>query len=535
MTTVPVLIAGGGPVGMTLALELARYGVASMLCERNFATTQHPKMDLTNGRAMELFRRLRVHEQLRAVGVPRDNSFDISWITSLSGHELHRFHYPSAAGMEAQIRLRNDGSQAREAPMRVSQVVIEPVLKAAVDANPLITVRFGVEFVRIVQEGADEVLSEVRVMQTGVVEQVSSRYLAGCDGGASVVRENLGIAMDGQFAVASAYMVHFRSTARDVLQRWGVTWHYQSASGTLIAQNDDDIWTLQAWIPPGVDPKDMDPRQVLENWVGKKFDYEILQANPWNAHFVVAESYGRDRVWLAGDAAHQFVPTGGYGMNSGVADAASLGWMLAARIQGWGGPQLLDAHDRERRPTAWMHLRASRRHVGIRLKIAQVYLQAGELDGADKVEQRRQAGAAIAALGNAENESWGVELGYRYDDSPIIIQETSPPEIDPLEYTPSTCPGARLPHVFCADGESVHDKLGTYFTLLALESLESGALEEVAERRGIPLKVVALGQPELTAVYRKPLLLVRPDQHIAWRGDVLPVDLDKWLAKVTGW
>lgn len=279
--TTPVLIAGGGPVGMTLALELARYGVRSVLVERNPSTTSHPKMDLTNGRSMELFHRLGLAEKLRDVGVPRDNCFDISWITTLAGHELHRFTYPSANGARAEIAERNDGSQASQPPLRVSQIVIEPVLKTAIDANPLIDVRFGTAFEKLIEQDDDGVTSQVRGAD-GIVTRVRSRFLAGCDGGGSAVRRDLGIELEGDFNVASAYMVHFRSTARDILQRWGIAWHYQSGIGTLIAQNDKDTWTLQRWILPGMDPAAMHPEQVLEEWVGTKFEYEILQANPWS-------------------------------------------------------------------------------------------------------------------------------------------------------------------------------------------------------------------------------------------------------------
>src|SRR5579862_2438822 len=495
----PILIAGGGPVGMTLALNLARYGVRSLLVERNPATTRHPKMDLTNGRSMELFRRLGLTEKLRDAGVPRDNPFDISWITSLAGHELHRFVYPSSQQAAAAIRECNDGSQASEPGLRVSQIVIEPVLKQAIDENPLIDVRFSTAFVRLVAQDDNGVIAEIADSITGEAEQVRCAYLAGCDGGGSRVRRELGIELDGQMAVAGAYMVHFRTDARELLQRWGIAWHYQSGTGTIIAQNDKDIFTLQAWLFPGMDPDKMRPEDILEGWVGTKFDYEILQANPWTANLVVAQKFGAGRVLLAGDSAHQFIPTGGYGMNSGMADAAGLAWMLAALVNGWGGPRLLEAHDAERRPTAWWHLQASQRHMAVRGQIGQIYAEAGELeDGTPEAEIRRQeTGRKIAALGNAENESWGVELGYRYDQSPIMVGEADAPAIDPLTYRPSTWPGARLPHVFLADGTPIHDRLGLYFTLLALEDVDSGVIEARAAALRIPLSVLRLHRPDL--------------------------------------
>lgn len=534
---IPVLIAGGGPVGMTLALELARYGVPSILVEQNPSTTRHPKMDITNGRSMELFRRLELVDRLRSVGVPQDNPFDISWVTSLVGHELHRFRYPTPNEKRALIRETNDGSQASEPPLRVSQVVIEPVLKAAVDENPLVDVRFGTRFNKITLCDAQGVSSEV-VSAEGASEIVRSMYVAGCDGGGSQVRRELGLKLDGEFNFARAFMVHFRSQDRELLQRWGTTWHYQTATGSLIAQNDMDIWTLQAWILPGMDETKMTPSGVLEGWVGKAFDYEILEANPWGAHFVVAQSYADGRIALAGDAAHQYVPTGGYGMNSGIGDAAGLGWALAALVQGWGGPELLTAYDLERRPVAWNCLHASKRHMSVRLAIANVYAESGDLEtAAPDVRQRRERAAKkIAALGNAENESWGVELGYRYDGSPVIRSEAESPPVDPIVYKGSTLPGGRLPHVFLEDGSPLHDNLGLYFTLIVTENRPSDValFEQAARDLNIPLKVYSTRSEAVKNVIDRALVLVRPDQHIAWRGSQAPRDGGDLMAQVAG-
>jgi len=533
---VPVLIAGGGPVGMALALNLAHYGVRSMLVERNPTTTQHPKMDLTNGRSMELFHRLGLDEKLRDAGVPRDNDFDILWVTSMVGHDLYRFHYPSATEKTRIILEQNDGSHAAQAPLRVSQIQIEPVLKKAIDENPLIDVRFGHRFEAIAENGDDGVVAHIVNVESGEEQVVRCRFLAGCDGGGSRVRRQLNIDLDGEQNVAGAFMVHFRTDDRALLQRWGPIYHLQNGAGTIIAQNDHDIYTLQAWLTPDMKPDEMTGEQVLEGWVGKAFEYEILQANPWFAHFVVAERYRDKSVLLAGDSAHQYIPTGGYGMNSGIADAAALSWVLAARLQGWGGDRLLDAYDAERRPTAWFHLEASRRHMGVRIQIAGVYGEAGYLDEDIPEGEAKRADVAskIEKLGNAENESWGVEFGYRYDESSVIAYDGKPP-IDPLVYTPRTNPGSRLPHVFLDDGASLYDRLGLFFTLVVVDEADTAALEAAAFDLGIPVDVVCLGRPDLRALYERNFLLVRPDQHIAWRGDELPADPADMLKLVTGW
>ncbi|MEZ5749078.1 MAG: FAD-dependent monooxygenase [Caenibius sp.] len=536
MQNIPVLIAGGGPVGMTLALNLARYGVRSMLVERNPTTTRHPKMDLTNGRSMELFHRLGIDEQLRDAGVPRENAFDILWVTNMVGHALHRFHYPSADEKTQIIRRENDGSQGAQAPLRVSQVEIEPVLKRAIDEDPLVDVRFNYRFDEFISNGPDGVVARIVHSETGEASEVSCRFLAGCDGGGSRVRRRLGINLAGEENVAGAYMVHFRTDDRELLQRWGPVYHLQNGGGTIIAQNDHDIFTLQAWLLPDMNPDDMTPEGVLEGWIGTKFEYEILQANPWFAHFVVAERYREQSTLLAGDAAHQYIPTGGYGMNSGIADAAGLAWVLAARLQGWGGDRLLDAYDAERRNTAWWHLEASRRHMGVRIRISELYAEAGDLldEGPAGDARRAELAARIAELGNAENESWGVEYGYRYDQSPAIAHEAGAPAVDPLIYRGNTWPGARLPHVFLSDGESIHDRLGLFFTLVVLDDTDTTAIEEAAGALAMPLEVLRLDRPDLRSIYERNLILVRPDQHVAWRGDSPPDDCRKLLSLVCG-
>lgn len=536
-TKIPVLIVGGGPVGMTLALFLAHYNVPAILVERNPRTTTHPKMDLTNGRSMELYRKIGLVESLRAAGVPGDNAFDIVWLTNMIGHELHRFNYPSSNESAAAAAAANDGSHTAESAIRVSQIVIEPVLKAAIDAAPLVDVRFNTRFERLISNDDSGVIAEIVDNSSGKAEQIHCQYLAGCDGGGSRVRRQLGFDLDGQLAVAGAFMVHFRSTDPAVFSKWGTVWHYQNGAGTIIAQDDVDTWTLQRWIHPGEDVDALQAEDVLETWVGGKFDYEILQANPWEANLVVSNSYTSGRVLLAGDAAHQYIPTGGYGMNSGVADAAGLSWMLAGLVQGWGGGNLINAHESERRATAWWHLNAAKRHFNVRLQIAEVYMEAGDLEGdsAEAQANRAKAAGKIAALGNAENESWGVEQGYRYDESPVIAYESHDrPEIDPLVYTPNTQPGARLPHVFLQEGISIHDRLGKFFTLIVFKNIDTTEFSKIADEMDFPVSILKLDRPDLTHVYEKTCLLVRPDHHVAWRGETLPTDIGGLLRKVSG-
>jgi 2-polyprenyl-6-methoxyphenol hydroxylase-like FAD-dependent oxidoreductase len=491
---VPVLIAGGGPVGMTLAAALAQFGVRCLLVERQPSTTRHPKMDITNGRSMELFRRLGLADRLRAVGVPEENNFDVSWITTLTDRELHRFRYPSVVEKRAEILARNDGTQPREPAMRVSQVVIEPVLRDAIVGDPLVEARWGVAFEDFVQD-KDGVTCTLRVVETGATETVRCDFLAGCDGASSVVREQLGIGLSGKANVAHRYMVHFRSDAREVLQAFGLAWHYQSAMGTLIAQDDRETWTLQMRMPTD---GTTDPNAVLDAWVGRGgFAREILVANPWFTNLLLADRYDAGRVFLAGDSAHQYIPTGGYGMNTGIADAVDLGWKLAAVVKGHAGAGLLDSYERERRPVGYRNRLASERHTDVRLKIAELYRSEPDLDA---------LGRGIAALGNAENESWGIEFGYRYDGV----------EPNPTVYEPTTAPGARLPSVFLHDGSALYDRLGRWFTLLRFGDADPSPLIDAAP---VPLETVIVDDPAVAPIYEARLVLVRPDTHVAWRGN----------------
>src|SRR6516164_1936647 len=480
MKLVPVLIAGGGPVGMTLACELSRRGIECMLVERNATTTRYPKMDITNARSMG-------------------------------------FRYSSVNEWRRLIRENNDGSMPGEAPMRVSQVEIEPVLQRAVQALPGVEAQWGVSLEELTQD-MEGVTVTLRASHA-TVEDVRCHYLVGCDGGTSQVRNCLGIRLDGQARVMDRFLVHFRSTAHHVLQHFGVAWHYQSPKGTLIAQNDRDIWTFQARFPRDIAPEKIDAGAMLRDFAGYDFDYEILLASAWTPHLLVAERYAVGRVFLAGDAAHQYIPTGGYGMNTGIADACDLGWKLAARLHGFAGPTLLSSYDAERRPVGLRNREASKRHSETRRDIASLYHCGLTALGPDGDMARADAGRRIAAFGNAENESYGIEYGYAYPESPVICAE---PEADipsdPLRYIPTTFPGVRMPSVVLGDHTPIYDRLGLWFTLVCAGTRPSGALVEAAARRGVPLDVVRLDEPDLIAVYGRRLMLVRPDQHIAWRG-----------------
>jgi len=531
---VPVLVAGGGPVGLTVAYDLQQRGVRCLVVEQNPTTTRHPKMDVTNGRTMECFRRLGISELIRDAAVPRENCMDVSWITRMNGWELARFKYPNVHEAREKIHQRNDGSQPLEPYMRMSQIVLEPLLANLLEASPLVEMRFGWAF-QDMQEEDDRVVATIREVATGKTEKVICELLAGCDGGGSKVRDSLGIKQGGYFDVVPVYMVHFRSTEHDMLQRFGIAWHYQSSSGgTLIAQDDDQYWTLHQVFETDDQVGQVDPVKLVHDFVGEPIELEVLQANPWKPHLCVADHYGRGRVWLAGDSAHQFIPTGGYGMNTGIPDGLNLSWKFAAFLEGWGGQNLLKSIEVERRPIAVRNRQAAMTNMQVRLDIIEA--------NSDVVHQENEAGDAlrlrmsglIEKLGNIENEALGIEIDDRYVASSVVCQEIVEPPWVMDAYTPSTCPGMRAPHVFLENGEAIFDLFSSGFTLVRFSEVDVAPLLDAANEKKVPISLLDIREDNARAVYEYDLVLVRPDQHVAWRGDQIDRDPGEIIDRIRG-
>lgn len=551
MEHTPVLIAGGGPVGLMMALELNHHGIDALLVERNAATTRHPKMDITNGRSMELFRRLGVIDKLRAAAVPEDHPMSVIWIEDLLGEELARFDYPSVNDMRAQLRAQNDGAMASEPSMRISQVELEPVLKQHLEeTSQHVELRFGWGLETYTQDD-EGVTATIRHTESGATEEIRCEYLAGCDGANSVTRRTLGIPVNtitpGTYleagddhhnyldtkrgeppedapAVPANYMIHWTSPELDLFQRFGIAWHLQSPRGwTIISQNDRDTWTVHIPLSHIENVETRDPKDILFEFLGCEFECEIKVANAWYPRLGLADAYGEGRVWLAGDAVHQVIPTGGYGMNSGLGDALGLAWVLAANVQGWGGPDLFNAYERERRHVGARVRIGSARHASVRMKIRAKYDPQVHEDTEAAKQLRAELGRFISDAGNLENEAWGIEWGYRYDDSPVIRHESgSAPEYEWEAVVPTTWPGVRAPNVFLASGEPIHDRFGRGFTLLNFGSADVSEFADEADRLELPLAIVGLDDRHAATIYERALVLIRPDQHVAWRGDAVP-------------
>ncbi|HWK66473.1 MAG TPA: FAD-dependent monooxygenase [Rhizobiaceae bacterium] len=536
MSNPDVLIVGAGPVGLTLAIDLGQRGVKCTLIEQKSEPQFLPKMERCNARTMEIFRRMGLSKRIRAAGLDADVPMDVYVVQSMTKPPLLHLPYPSVNQALEQIGKTNDGTQPLEAYQLISQYTLEPLLKSVAETLPSVTVRYGCEFLSLEQDAAG--VTATVLDESGARKEIRSKYLVGCDGGSSRVRKQLGIKLRGE-----GNLLHLRQAlyhSPDLYDRIPIVngpgrgRHYHVADNQasfLIMQDSTKHWTLHAVVE-----KDEDMKAQFEKVVGTPVEYEMLYVGEWKQNLLLADRYGDGRVFLAGDAVHLVIPTGGLGMNTGVGDAVDLGWKLAATLQGWGGPDLLRSYEIERRQVGDRNVGASRYASLGRRKWRSQYRP----DITDDTPEGQATRDNLARVADVEqrktNEMIGAEMGYRYVASPIIWDEPGGPEHLFREYVPTTWPGARLPHVWLGQNDPVQDHIKAGYTLLRLghTSAETEGLEAAFRSRGAPLDVLDIDSGVARDVYGYDLLLLRPDMHVAWRGNAAPAEPETLAALVTG-
>jgi 2-polyprenyl-6-methoxyphenol hydroxylase-like FAD-dependent oxidoreductase len=527
-----VIIVGAGPVGLTLAIDLGRRGVRCVLLEQKEAPQFLPKMERCNARTMEIYRRLGIAQKIRDAGFPREVPMDVFIVTSLVEPPLLHLPYPSVAQAQAEIAACADGSMPLEPYQLISQYTLEPVLKSIAETLPGIDVCYGHEFISLEQYGT---WVRARIKRGTTTTELSAQYLVGCDGGASDVRRQLGIKLQGDANLLQLRQALYRCD--DLFERIpiGKGRHYHVAdtySTFLIVQDSTRHFTLHSVVD-----SDDDMKAMFEKTVAMPVKYEMLSCAPWRQNLLLADHYGHGRVFLAGDAVHLVIPTGGLGMNSGVGDAVDLSWKLAATLKGWGGPALLASYEIERRQVGALNLEASR-HAS---RGRRAWRAAYKPNIRDKTPEGAETRANLTKIADVEqrksNEMIGAELGYRYVDSPIIFPEAGEaPETNFMIYVPTSWPGARLPHVWLADGTALHDHIDDGYTLLCLGGvqIDNTALARAFASHAAPFTVLEIAEERPRDIYGYDLLLLRPDLHVVWRGNSLPDDPAKLAALVTG-
>lgn len=527
-----VLIAGGGPCGLMLANELGRRGVRCLLVDAKPDTAFNPQANATQARTMEHFRRLGFASEIRAQGLPPDHPTDIAYFTRYSTHELARLQLPTAAQAVQNIKGMGGSWSAAELPHRVSQKFVEATLRRHAEVSPGVEVRYGWTLEGFEEQGT-QVQAQVRATAGGDAVTVAAKYLVGADGPRSLVRNQLGIAWGGASGIKREFMggkmfaVYLRAPAFYDVLKHPRAWMYVSVNpqrrAFMASVDGKTEFAFHAAVHDGEDAEAWtadDARRIFCEALGCQISIEVLSVGTWIAgHSLVAEQFQKGRVFIGGDAAHLFTPTGGLGYNTAVEDAVNLGWKLAAVIRGTAPEALLASYEVERKPLAARNTTYARQFAdSVGLFTALPLLeQSGE--AADL--ERQRAGNYLNTHVRLEFNIPGVTFGGRYDTSPLIVKDGTTAPIDvPNSYVPTASPGGRAPHAWLEDGTSLYDRFGFEWTLLVLGSNPPGAdtFRQLAVARGLDLAIVRLDSPALLALYEAPLVLIRPDQIVAWRG-----------------
>lgn len=541
----PVIIVGGGPVGMTLAMSLHALGTGCIIIDGETGPRQYPKGATQNARTMEHYRRLGISKQLRSLGLPADYPTDVGYFTRLTGWELARLPMLSEREKMAAVAAAGPTDQVPEPLLRANQMYVENYLYRHIKTLDGVAMRYGWQCIDFAAQ-PDGITAEIVEVETGRRQSVRADYIVGCDGGRGLVRHKLGIRYSGEPVGPQVYLsgpmvaTYVRAPGffkriphRPCWQYWIVN---RDVRGFVMVLDGSDEFLFGTNVPrPDDKPDQALVSRQFRAALGEDIAVEFLGHRPWTAgQALVADSFGNGRAFLAGDAAHLFTPTGGFGLNTGIDDAANLAWKLAARVQGWGGSRLLDSYEIERRPIALRNTGAARqlaRNVGA--------VPVGEAinENSPAGEAARGAASAMLSTFGEEFASLGVQLGARYNRSPVIASDGSaPPEDDPITYRPSACPGGRAPHLWLEDHNSLYDRFGRGFTLIHFKgsSADLRPLEAAAAATGMPLKVLDINLDAGHDLYQSNLALIRPDHYVAWRGNRLPGDANALIAHVTG-
>jgi len=543
MTETSVLITGGGPAGLSLATALGQRGIACILVERRIDADPHPRASLLGARSMEYFRRHGFADDILNAGMPTRHRYEARFVTSLTGHLLHAYSTPSPDEYrqmhENLIPSSPDSAWSPYFKVQIGQHTIEPIIRKHLRSLPSVTCRYGWELSSF-EQAADHVSLTITELATGKQEKIRADYLAACDGGKGLVRQQLGIPYVGRGAIGINRSFLFQSPKLlDAATTGRANLHFilnREVYGVIIDLDGRGLYSY-SYFAPSEDRRKVAPADIIRKAMGRDFEFEVLRTMDWAHHQSVADSYRSGRVFLLGDAAHLFCPSGGIGMNTAIADAFDLGWKLAARVQGWGGEMLLDSYELERRPIAFRNTLASADNRDRIDSIMHTLPDAVSETGPEGESARARLKPRLLWMTKQFN-TMGLHLGGRYAESPIVVPDGTPePPDDPRIVTQSSWPGCRAPHAWLSKGHSTLDEYdGTAFVLVqcGTSTSDTAPFSTAATRLGVPLRHAHFSDPAIAALYQRQYVLVRPDGHVCWRSNQLPPEAEAILRTVSG-
>jgi 2-polyprenyl-6-methoxyphenol hydroxylase-like FAD-dependent oxidoreductase len=540
----PVLIIGAGPVGLTMAMDLAQRGIDVVMVEtRHRGEPPNVKCNHVAARTMEIFRRLGVASKIRGSGLPEDYPHDVAYRTSFTGMELSRIPIPCRRDRFTDTAGPDGNWPTPEPPHRINQIYLEPILFEHVAALPQVKILNRTSIDDFTQD--DEGVTAVgHHLDTGELVSIRCQYMVGCDGGRSNTRKKIGAKLEGVDVVGRVQSTYIRAPELihhlKVAPAWATFSLNPRRCGNVYAIDGQEKWLIHNYLKE--DETDFDSvdrdwaiRQILG--VGDDFQYEILTNEDWVGRRLVADKFRDRRVFICGDAAHLWIPMAGYGMNAGIADAMNLSWVLAAHLNGWAGAGILDAYERERKPITEQVSRFAMNHaIALQKEREAIPLGLEEVGSAGDA-LRAQAGQKLYDLNVQQYCCAGLNFGYYYSDSSLIMADgETPPPYTMGGFTPSTVPGCRAPHFWLHDGRSLYDAFGPGYTLLrfAAETEVNNFMNE-AKTQGVPVALLDIApQDAPPETYQHPLVLCRADQHVVWRGDQLPANVAHMVARLRG-
>ncbi len=522
-----VLIVGGGPVGMSMAAELRYQGIDCILIEKTDGVVRDPKVSTVGYRSMEFCRRWGISEQIRNAGWDENHTLDVAWVTTVGGHEIFRVKLPSYAD-------RTQPDYAPETEQVCPQNWFAPEFLKFLGQYPQGCVKLLSEL-QDFELFDDGIVAKINNLDSGNTEIIHAKYMVASDGARANIRKQCGIDAIQYHDTQTFQSVVFQAPqlASQLGDRNAVVFFLVNPTIQEPLRAVDGRGEYRLILKPQANGEIYDAYEAIKAAISIDTPVEIISNLPWRLTHRVAEKFRKGRIFFIGDCAHTLSPSGGFGMNTGIGDAVDLGWKLAATIKGWGGKNLLDTYEIERRPIAVRNLEAANANLQRTQKRSIPPEIARDSEQGEAIRKQMAQGMERSGV-KKEFDAPGVHLGFRYE-SPIVISDGLPPQDHTDEWNQSSYPGCRAPHAWLKPGLSTLDLFGDGFVLMCFNS-KSGIepLTKIFQQKQVPLTIHYINNPDIAKLYERAFVLVRSDGHVAWRGDEIPQDVEMMVDKVRG-